>query len=86
MMLLSGSAGITGVATGLSVVFARFELILSLPMAAGVAVLEAAVLVRAWAAYVAPAQAGKADHPAPSMRTGGANDGVSGRNMTWWKT
>ena len=42
---------------------APFEFLLQIPMAAGVVMLVKAVLVRAWATWAAPAQAGTAGHP-----------------------
>ena len=50
-----------------SVVYARFGFILLLPMSAGVAVLEAAVLVSVWDAWAAPAISSEASHPTLSV-------------------
>ena len=58
----SGYAINLGVADGPSVGCGRFEFILTLHMDDDVAVLEAAVLVSAWATCTAPALAGKAGH------------------------
>ena len=61
------------VADGTSVSCAWFEFILPLSVAAVVAVLEATVLVRVWAAWAAPALAVKAGHSVPSVITVGDN-------------
>ena len=73
-----GLAGNLGVASGPSIGSERFEFILPLPMAASVAVSEAAVLVSALAAWAAPELASKAGHPALSVRMLGENTGASG--------
>ena len=72
-MSLSGLAGILCVMTGPYVGRSQFEFLLPFPMAAGVAVLEAAVLVRPWAVWAAPVQSSKASHPYPLVSMGGAN-------------
>ena len=71
----SGLAVNLGVASGPFVGRVRFEFIFPLPMSVGVAVLEAAVSVSAWAA---PELAGKAGYPDLSVRMLGNNSGVSG--------
>ena len=81
MTLMSGSVGVLCIAVGPSVGHARFEFILPLQVAAGVAVSGVAVLVKAWAERSVPAQAGKVGQPSPSVMLGGANAGFSG-----WKT
>ena len=77
MTSLSGLAGNLGFAAGPSVGHVRFEFLWLPPMAAGVAVLGAAVLVNAWAKWADLALAGKAGHPNPSVRTLGENSGAS---------
>ena len=83
---LSGLEVILGVSARPYFGRARFELILPLVMDADVAVSEAVVLVRMWAACAAPEQASKVGHPSPSRNTEGVNDGTSGGNMTWMAT
>ena len=52
-------------------------------MASGVTVLKVAVLMNTWSTCADLAIAGKAGHPAPSMRKLGENTGESGWKMTW---
>ena len=76
-MLTSGSEGDLGVASGPSFVSDLFEFILPLPVAAGVAVLEAAVSVSMWAAWADFALSGKSGYTIPSVRTVVENAGAS---------
>ena len=78
MTLLSGSTGIMGVTAGTSIGFTRFEFILPLLMAAGVALSGVLVLVSVWAVWAVPAQFSKVDHPAQLVRTVCVNSGTSG--------
>ena len=78
MKSLSGSEGDLGVAYGPSIGSALFGFILMFLMAAGVAVLEAAVLVIAWATRTAPVRSGKLGHSVPSVRMLGDNSMASG--------
>ena len=57
---------------------ARFEFLLPLLIAAGVAVSEVLVSVSAWSAWAVPELVGKLVRPAPLMWVVGVNDGASG--------
>ena len=62
-----------GVADLPSVVCARFEFILPLPMVACVAMLGAAVLVSTWEVWEVPTWSGKVGHPDLLVSAGGVN-------------
>ena len=79
-------SGFTGNMCGMawpSVGNARFEFILTLPTASGVAVLGAAVSVSAWATWVVSVLSGKAGHSSLSVRTLGDNSWTYGWKTTW---
>ena len=78
MTSLSGLVGNLGVTAVTYAGSAWFEFVLPFLMAAGVVVLEAAVLARAWYAWAAPALAAKAGDPSLLVRTEGVNAGASG--------
>ena len=66
------------VAAGPSLGSARFEFLLLIMVAAGVAVSESAFWVSVWDVWEAPALAGKAGHPDPSVWTGGVKSRAHG--------
>ena len=73
----SRSEGNLGVVVGNSIGSVWFEFILPLLVAAGVAVLGAAVLVIVWATWAYMAQTVKAVHPSPLVRADGKNGRAS---------
>ena len=78
MTSLSELAGNLGYASLPSVDCARFEFLLPLPTASGVAVSGAAVLVSTWHAWAVSALAGKVGYSSQSVSTLGENSGMSG--------
>ena len=73
-----GLAGSIGVEVGPPVGCARFEFILPLPMAAGMAVAGAEVSVSVWAARAVLVPVGKSVHPTLSVVMRGDNYGSPG--------